>query len=182
MAAEPVQIQGSDYTGKVRTPIITVALTIVTLGIYGLVWYFKVNKEMAEIGKAKGTEECGTSPGTSLAALVPGFILIIPPFVSYWNACKRLQKSNEVTGGGDTMEPPLLWLLMIFISPVGQYLFQRDMNKALEAQAGGAAAIPAAAPAAAVPETPAAPEQPAAPAPPTDPPPPPPPGGPQSPA
>ncbi len=144
MAAEPIQIQGSDYQGKVRTPIITVALTIVTLGIYGIVWYFKVNKEMAEIGQAKGTEECGTNPTTSVLALVPGGLIIVPALVSYWNACKRLQKTNQITGAGDSMEPPLLWLLWILISPVAIYIFQSNMNKALEAQAaGGAAQIPA---------------------------------------
>jgi hypothetical protein len=172
MAAEPIQIQGSEYVGKVRTPIITVALTIVTLGIYGVVWYFKVNKEMAEIGKAKGTTECGTSPGTSLAALIPGGLVIIPALVSYWNACKRLQKTNEVTGGGDTMEPPLLWLLMLLISPVGQYLFQGYLNNALQAQAGGGGTL--AAPAAAQDEAapaPAAPVEAGSPPPPPPPPP-----------
>jgi hypothetical protein len=184
MAAEPVQIQGSEYEGKIRTPIITVALTIVTLGIYGIVWYYKVNKEMAEMGQAKGTEECGTSPGTSVLALIPGALIIVPPFVSYWNATKRLAKANEITGGGDTIEPPLLFLLMILIGPVGVYLFQRDINKALAAQAGGGAAIPAATPAA-TPEAPAAPEAaPAAPAAPEAPAAPPadPPSSPQSPA
>ena len=63
MAAEPVQIQGSEYEAKIRTPIVTVALTIVTLGIYGVVWYFKVNKEMAEIGQGQGHRGVRHQPG-----------------------------------------------------------------------------------------------------------------------
>jgi hypothetical protein len=40
------------------------------------------------------------------------------------------------------MEPGLLFLLWIFISPIGLYLYQSSLNKVLEAQAGGAPAAP----------------------------------------
>jgi hypothetical protein len=133
--AEPVQIKGSSYEGKVRNPLGVVALSIVTLGIYYLFWYFKANKEMAELGKAHGTEECGTSPGTSLAAIIPGFILIIPPYYSLYKACKRLNASERTAGAPEGIEAPLLWLVMVFLSPVGIYLFQRNLNRVLEAQA-----------------------------------------------
>jgi hypothetical protein len=167
MAAEPVQIQGSSYVGKIRTPIITVLLTVVTFGIYGLVWYFKVNKEMAEIGQAKGTTECGTNPTTSVLALIPGGFIVIPALVSYWNSTKRLAKTREVTGTPPGMDPPLLFLLLILIGPVGIYLFQDNLNKALQAQAGG---VPAPITAAATPEAPVSPPSESPAAPPTDPP------------
>jgi hypothetical protein len=50
-------------------------------------------------------------------------------------------------------------LLLIFIGPIGIYLFQRDLNRALESQAGGGPEPPLEAPAQTAP--PAAPEQPA---------------------
>ena len=110
-----------------------VALGIVTLGIYYFVWYYKVNMEMAELGQAKGDRECGTNPTTSLA-LFPGGLVIVPPFVSTYKACKRLNASERVVGAPEGIEGPLLWLLFIFIGPVGHYLFQRNLNRVLQAQ------------------------------------------------
>jgi len=76
--AEEVQIQGSSEMAKIRNPVGVVALTFVTLGIYGLVWYYKVNKEMAELGKATGkTDELGDSPGKSLLAVTLGALVIV---------------------------------------------------------------------------------------------------------
>ena len=132
--AEEIQIQGSNERGKLRNPLGVIGLGFITLGIYTIVWYFKVNKEMANVGQAKGTEECGTNPTTSLLALIPGFFIIVPPFVSMYNACKRLSATENVSGAQQGMEPPLLWLLMVFISPIGLYLFQSNLNKALQAQ------------------------------------------------
>lgn len=134
--AEPVQIKGSSYEGKLRNPLGVVALSIVTLGIYYFFWYYKANKEMAELGQAHGTDECGTSPGTSLAALIPGFVLIVPPYYSLYKACKRLNASERTVSAPEGMEAPLLWLIFVFLSPVGIYLFQRNLNRVLEAQAG----------------------------------------------
>jgi hypothetical protein len=132
--AEQVEITGSSYQGKIRNPLGVVALGLVTLGIYYFFWYFKVNKEMAELGQAKGTEECGTSPGTSLVAILFGWILIVPPFVSLYRSCSRLNASEKVVGNPEGIEAPLLWLLFIFIAPVGHYLFQRNLNRVLQAQ------------------------------------------------
>jgi len=137
--AERVEIEGSSYQGKIRNPLGVVALGIVTLGIYYFFWYFKVNKEMAELGRAKGTEECGTSPGTSLVAILFGWILIVPPFISLYRSCSRLNASERVVGNPEGIEAPLLWLLFVFIGPVGHYLLQRNLNRVLEAQAGAGA-------------------------------------------
>ena len=41
---------------------------------------------MVELGRARGTGELGDSPGTSLLALIPGFLIIVPPLVSYYRA------------------------------------------------------------------------------------------------
>jgi hypothetical protein len=132
--AEQVEIKGSAYQGKIRNPLGVVGLGIITLGIYYLVWYYKVNKEMAQLGQAKGTDVCGTSPATSLMAILIGWIVIVPPFVSTYKACKRLNASEKVVGAPEGIEAPLLWLLFIFIGPVGHYLFQRNLNRVLQAQ------------------------------------------------
>jgi hypothetical protein len=146
--AEEVQIQGSQETGKVRNPLGVIGLMLVTLGIYGIVWYYKINKEMAATGQARGTDECGTNPVTSVIAVTLGIFILVPPFVSTYNTWKRLQACERLTGAPAGMEPGLGFLLSILLSPVGTYILQSNLNKVLQAQAGAApVATPAPAPA-----------------------------------
>jgi drug/metabolite transporter (DMT)-like permease len=154
--AEPIQIQGSSYMGKIRNPLAVVGLAIITLGIYGIFWYYYANKELAEIGKARGTDECGDSPGTSVLAITLGALVIVPALVSAYRFTKRLQAAERLTGAPEGMEPGLLFLLYIFLAPIAAYIAQSNLNKVLQAQASG---TPAAAPPPAAPE--AAEEQPA---------------------
>ena len=173
--AEEVQISGTDAVGKIRNPLGVVGLTIVTLGVYFFIWYYKVNKEMAEMGRARGTDELGTSPATSLMAVLFGWILLfIPPLVSEYKTCDRLSKAERMAGL-QGMEAGLLFLLWIFLGPVGHYIFQSNLNKVLQAQAGIAPGAPQVAAGMAVPQ-PAQP-QPAQPQAAPPPPPPPPPAG-----
>jgi|SRR5215218_1589796 len=136
--AHEVEIRGSAYRGKVRDPLGVVILGLVTFGIYYLVWYYKTNKEMAQLGTGAGTEECGTSPGTSLLAVTLGALVVVPALVSLYRFCKRLSASERVAGAPEGIEAPLLFLVLIFIGPVGHYLFQRNLNRVLEAQSGTA--------------------------------------------
>jgi hypothetical protein len=146
--AELVSIQGSQEPGKVRNPLGVVALSIVTLGIYAIVWYYKVNKEMAEIGKGRGTDDCGTDPLNSLLAITLGALVIVPPFVSLYKSCVRLSAAERVTGTPAGMGPGLLFVIYLLLSPVALYIAQSNLNKVLDHQAGGALQAPAAAPAA----------------------------------
>ena len=141
--AEPVQITGTQYEGKIRNPLGVIGLALITLGIYGLFWYFYVNKEMAEMGRARNTEELGTSPATSLMAVLFGWIIIVPPFVSTFKTCKRLNNAEAAVGREQGMEAPLLWLIYIFVWPIGAYILQSNLNKVLETQAGQSAGTPA---------------------------------------
>jgi uncharacterized protein DUF4234 len=164
--AEEVQIKGTSEVGKIRNPLGVVGLTFITLGIYAIFWYYFVNKELAAIGKAHNSDECGDSPGTSVLAITLGALVIVPAFVSIYNTTKRLQAAERLTGTPQGMEPGLLFILWIFISPVAEYILQANLNKVLQTQAGGAGELAggqaAAPPPQAAPPTeqPAAPEQP----------------------
>ena len=166
--AEPVQIQGSSYQGKIRNPLGIIGLAIITFGIYSIFWYYFANKELAEIGKARGSEEAGTSPGTSVLAVTLGALVIVPALFSSYRFCKRLQAAERLTGAPEGMEPGLLWLLYVFLAPIAAYIGQSNLNKVLQAQATGgqipsgqaAAAPPAPPPPAAT--TPTQPEGPPA--------------------
>jgi hypothetical protein len=93
---------------------------------------------MAAIGKARGSEECGTSPGTSLLAVTLGSLIIVPPFVSAYKTWARLRATERLTGTPEGMEPGLGFLLSVLLSPVGSYILQANLNKVLKQQAGAA--------------------------------------------
>jgi len=163
--AEEVAIAGTNAFAKKRNPWGVFGLTLITVGIYGFFWWYYVNKEMVELGRAKGTDELGDSPGKSLAALVPGFLIIVPPLVSYYRGTQRMQAAARLTGA----EPVNGWIALIIFLVIGiafaPYL-QSCLNNVWDAQAGGAGAIPAAQPASAeqAPAQPAAPAEPPPPA------------------
>jgi len=139
--AEEIQIRGSSYTGKIRNPLGVIGLSLITLGIYGIFWYYYANKELAEIGKAHNTDECGDSPGKSVLAITLGAFVIVPAFLSAYNFCKRLSAAERLTGAPQGMEPGLLFILYVFLSPVAAYIAQSNLNKVLEAQSGSPAAM-----------------------------------------
>jgi hypothetical protein len=168
--AEEVQIQGTESRGKIRHPLGILGLMLITLGIYFFYWWYQVNKELAEVGRARNTNECGDSPSTSLLAMFPGLFIIVPPYVSFYNGSKRVNAAARLTGASEGLEPGLMLLLYILIGPVAIYLFQSTLNKALQAQAGQAGQIQPG-PAQATAPPPAAPEQPEQAPPPGGPPP-----------
>ena len=134
--AEEIQIRGSASPGKIRNPLGVVGLSLVTLGIYFWFWYYKTNKELAEIGAANNTDELGDSPGTSLLAVTLGAFIIVPPFVSLWNYSKRVEAAARLTGTRQRLEQPIMFVLWVFLGVVSIYLTQESLNDTLQAQLG----------------------------------------------
>jgi hypothetical protein len=141
MAAE-VQIADTRSTAKTRDPLGVALLTLVTLGVYFFVWYYKVNREMSELGRARGTAELGDNPGNSLLAVTLGALIIVPAIVSVYNTFVRTQVAARLTG----VEPLNGWIALAFYLLLGigfpAYL-QSGLNKAWGAQTDRAV-VPAA--------------------------------------
>ena len=132
--AELIRIQGTTATAKVRNPIVAFLLAFVTLGIYYLVWYYKVNRELRDLGRATGEEErLGRSPLTSLMAISFGWLILVPPFVSVYRTLQRIQAAQEISG---TKGEPLnvwigyaLYLIGVFTLPVEILYAQSELNR-----------------------------------------------------
>jgi hypothetical protein len=132
--AYELDIPDSDQKVKVRNPWAVALLPFITFGIYHLVWWFRVNKEMKAFGEARGYD-LGRNPTNSLLALFPGFIIIIPPLVSYWRGTKRVQGTSALAN----LEPLNGWIalvLYIFISPAMFAYLQVSLNKVWEQELG----------------------------------------------
>ena len=131
--AEEVPISGGPETAKIRNVIGVPALTIITLGIYGLVWWYKINREMADLGRAKGTAELGDNPGKSTLALFPGAFIIVPAIWTTVTTFKRIQAAQRVTG----QSPINGWIglvLYLVFSPAFYAYMQSGLNSVWKAQ------------------------------------------------
>ena len=69
--AYEMKIRGTEDEVKIRSPWAAALLPIITLGIYHLVWWYRINRELRDYGKAKGYD-LGQNPTNSLLALFPG--------------------------------------------------------------------------------------------------------------
>jgi hypothetical protein len=142
--AEEVPIQGAGSTAKIRGVVAVPLLSFVTLGIYYLVWYYKVNREMADLGKATGrTEELGESPGMSLVAITLGAIVVVPAIISMIHTFKRIQALQRITGGGEPINGWLGFVLYVVFSIALPGYMQSGLNASWRAQSGVAPAAPA---------------------------------------
>ena len=134
--AEEVQIPGTQAIAKVRSPWAAALLPIVTLSIYFFVWYYKINREMADLGRARGkTDELGDSPGTSLLAVTLGALIIVPAILSTIHTAQRIQRTQRELGVGPQLNGWLALVLYIIITPAFWAYEQSELNKAWKAAA-----------------------------------------------
>jgi hypothetical protein len=135
--AEEIAIANSTDRVKLRNPLGVVGLSLITLGIYYIFWWYFINREMRDLGRARNTD-LGQSPGNSVLAITLGALIIVPAIVSMWRTCDRIQRSQEVAGVERGANGPIIFILLLLIGPVGIWYAQSELNKAWEAQAGGA--------------------------------------------
>ena len=140
--AQEIQIAGAGTTAKTRNPIAVAVLAVVTLGIYLVFWWYFINRELADLGRAKGTTELGDSPAKSTLALFPGALLIVPAIWTTVTTFQRVQAAQRLTGQTQING----WLgvvLYIVISPVLYAYMQSGLNSVWKSQASESAPAPA---------------------------------------
>jgi hypothetical protein len=125
-----MKIRGTEHEVKVRNPWAVALLPIITLGIYHLVWWYRINKELKAYGEAKGYD-LGQNPTNSVLALFPGGIIIIPALITYWRGTKRVMGASKVAG----REPVSGWIsliLYLLLSPAFWAYLQVSLNNVWE--------------------------------------------------
>ena len=136
--AQEIQIAGAGTTAKTRNPIAVAVLAVVTLGIYLVCWWYFINRELADLGRAKGTTELGDSPAKSTLALFPGALLIVPALWTTVTTFQRVQAAQRLTGQ-TSINGWLGVVLYIVISPVLFAYMQSGLNSVWKAQASESA-------------------------------------------
>lgn len=155
--ADVIPISGGPEEAKIRNVVGVVVLGFITLGIYAIVWWYKINREMADLGRKHGREDLGDSPLKSVLAITIGVLLIVPAILSIVNTWKRMKRAQQLVGVPETEQgnAVIYALLLLFTGSIAYGYLQNELNKVWRLQPG--AGLPDAAVAAAVaPATPAA--------------------------
>lgn len=109
-----------------NTIAVWIGLPLITLGIYGLVWYYKIHKEMAAFDRRT------TIPvvGPMLILLLLGWT-VIAPIISFHNTGKYIRDAQRAAGLPETCNPLLCWLLM-FAFGLNTWYMQTELNKVVD--------------------------------------------------
>jgi Domain of unknown function (DUF4234) len=132
--AQEIQIPNAASTAKIRNPIGVIALTLITLGIYGIFWWYFINREMSDYGQANGVPELGDNPILSVIAVTLGALIIVPPFVSLWRTLKRIETAQNRQLGSNNIAVILLFVLIFIplVNLVVHPLMQSNLNQVWE--------------------------------------------------
>ena len=139
--AEEVKIGGTDATAKIRNAVAVAVLGVVTVTIYIIFWWYFINRELADYGRAKGTTELGDSPGKSTLALFPGALVVVPAIWTTVTTFQRVQKAARLAGRTPLNGWLGLVLYLVFVPAFWAYL-QSGLNSVWEAESARSEGTP----------------------------------------
>lgn len=119
---------------KRRNPWGVFLLSLITLGIYYIVWYYKINNEL----KNYGVENDPTI--ATLAVTLGGFI-VVPPYVSFYKTGARILTAQQTSGAVERVVPVLGLILFFFASLFALPYYQSQLNKVWDALAAAGAEV-----------------------------------------
>lgn len=92
--------------GMDRSPATVLGLSIITLGIYFLVWYYKINNEIRQHDTS-----INVKPGWAVVAM----FFPISNWVSGYSTAARIRQMQLDEGATETISPIVALLLLIFL-------------------------------------------------------------------
>ncbi|WP_051324883.1 DUF1707 domain-containing protein [Candidatus Solirubrobacter pratensis] len=126
--------------GVDRSPGLVALLTVVTLGLYLIYWWYTVNREMRDFARTVQPTHplAGASPVASTLAMTLGTLIIVPVFVTAHSTARRVGEAMSLSGLPPHDRPsPLLYTLAytiggLLIVPQLLYapLLQGHLNRA----------------------------------------------------
>jgi hypothetical protein len=133
--ADLVTVNGIGF--KRRNPWGVFGLTIITLGIYGVVWYYKINNELKNYG-------IENDPTVATLAITLGAFVIVPPFVSLYKTADRILQAQDRANASERIVPVLALLLAVVVAGFHLPYYQSQLNKVWDALARDGAEVTAA--------------------------------------
>jgi len=118
--------------GKTRNIFLTwLVWPLITLGIYHLVWWYKINREARDLNAG-----IDVSPGVAVVAITLGAFIIVPPFVSIYRTGERIGRMQQAAGMQVSCSG-LIGLLLSFVFSAHTLYYQNELNN-IWAHLGGA--------------------------------------------
>jgi hypothetical protein len=112
---------------KRRNPVgVWLGLPLITLGIYHLVWYYKIHREMAQFDRRRAVPVAGPM----LVLLLLSWT-IVAPLVSYYNTGARIRDAQRAAGQQPECSPGL-GLFLMFVFGLGTLYYQIQLNKIVD--------------------------------------------------
>jgi hypothetical protein len=120
---------------KMRNPVAVLLLSIVTLGLYAVWWWYSINWELSDLGEARDVD-LGQNPILSAAAwMLGGFLLYVPTVWTITTTTRRIQKAQRLVGASEEMSGWIALVLWIFTLGIGGIIYtQWGMNRIWETQ------------------------------------------------
>ncbi|MFD8235062.1 DUF4234 domain-containing protein [Streptomyces sp. NPDC059696] len=114
----------SGRVGKTRNIfLVWLIWPLITLGIYHLVWYYKINREARDFDS-----RIEVNPAMAVVAITLGWLLIVPPFISVYNTGLRIARMERSAGMEQECNP---WIGVILFIVAGLYplYYQHEVNQ-----------------------------------------------------
>lgn len=124
--AQELEIRNTNERVKLRSPWAAALLPIITLGVYHVVWWYRVNRELRDFGRAKGYD-LGQSPTNSTLAVFPGGLILVPALIAYWRGGERIQGAARLAGK-EPINGLISVVLFFVISPALWWYMQDSLN------------------------------------------------------
>jgi hypothetical protein len=121
-----LRIRDSQALVKLRNPWAVALLPFVTFGIYHLVWWYRVSRELCDLGRAR-CYDLGESPTSSVLAIFPGMVVVVPALITYWRGTKRIQAAARI-GGREPLSGWTALVLYLLLSPAFYAYLQVSLN------------------------------------------------------
>ena len=109
------------YKGETKSPGMVILLSLVTCGIYGMIWMWNHAKDINGI---TGREEI--SPGLAIASMFVPFIIIL-----FWQKSDNALVEVSAQKGLSYNSNFMLWVILLFVSYVGYWIYMYQAQEAL---------------------------------------------------
>ncbi len=111
-------------TGKSRNIVLVwLVWPLITLGIYHLVWWYKINREARDFDA-----RIEVNPVLSLLAVTIGWIIIVPPYVSIYRTGDRIAQMQEAAGMQRSCNG-VIGIIGAFVVSLQALYYQSELNK-----------------------------------------------------
>jgi hypothetical protein len=105
-------------------------LSIITLGIYVPFWWYFINREMRDLGRAREVHDLGDSPGLSVLAYTLGWVVIVPAIWTIVTTCQRIYRADRHMGRDDPLNGWIALILALLFGIFFHVYMQYQLNKA----------------------------------------------------